>query len=278
MTVGGVTAEPLAVFRFARFDPATVRHGITGRTTHLAAEGTVTQRPGLDAALVAANRAAWSRAIGVDAERWTYGRQVHGTRVALVSDNGGAPPEEDGHYPAGGLIQGVDAFVTADPGIPLVAFCADCVPVLLYDPRRGAVAAVHAGWRGTVANVVGATVQTMQEQLGCDPRDLIAGLGPSIGPCCYEVGDEVVDAWRQLGLDPAAGAVRRDDGRTIFDLWRANHLALEAAGVPAEQIEVAGVCTRCNADRFFSHRARRAAGAPPASFAAVIALQATAAG
>jgi len=134
------------------------------------------------------------------------------------------------------------------------------------------VAAIHAGWRGTVADVVGATIRTMQERLGCDPRDLIAGLGPSIGPCCYEVGDEVIEAWRATELDPDGLAVRRDGCRTIFDLWRANWTALVAAGVPADQIEVAGVCTRCNADRFFSHRSRRVTGAPPASFAAVIAL------
>ncbi|MFO7269892.1 MAG: peptidoglycan editing factor PgeF [Sphaerobacter thermophilus] len=249
-----------------------VRHGITGRTSQLPAEGTVTNRPGLDPAIVTANRAAWSAAIGVDAACWTYGRQVHGAQVALVSRNGHRPDMSDDTFPPGTWIQGRDAFVTAEPGIPVVAFCADCVPILLHDPKRGAVAAIHAGWRGTVADVVGATVRTMQERLGCDPRDLIAGLGPSIGPCCYEVGDEVIEAWRATGLDPDGHAVRRVDNRTIFDLWHANRSALIAAGVPAEQIEVSGVCTRCNADRFFSHRSRRATGAPPASFAAVIAL------
>lgn len=232
----------------------------------------MTNRPGLDPAIVTANRAAWSAAIGVDPACWTYGRQVHGAQVALVSRNRYGPDARDDTFPPGTWIQGRDAFVTAEPGIPVVAFCADCVPILLHDPKQGAVAAIHAGWRGTVADVVGATVRTMQERLGCNPRDLIAGLGPSIGPCCYAVGEDVIEAWRASGLDPEGLAVRRVDSRTIFDLWHANRTALIVAGVPAEQIEVAGVCTRCNADRFFSHRSRRVTGAPPASFAAVIAL------
>ncbi|MDI3341035.1 MAG: peptidoglycan editing factor PgeF [Sphaerobacter sp.] len=260
----------LPVFRFARFDAAAVRHGMTGRTASLPADGTVGYRDGLDRAVVDANRAAWSAAIGVDPSRWTCGRQVHGVGVAVIGPAAGCGADGRRVHGAGERVPATDALVTAEPGVPLVVFCADCVPVLLHDPKRRVVAAIHAGWRGTVADVVGTAVRAMQDHFGSDPRDLIAGLGPSIGPCCYEVGDEVIDAWNGAGIDPTGKAVRRGNGRTVFDLWQANRLALIAAGVPDDQIEVAAVCTRCHADRFFSYRAR---STQPGSAAAVIALE-----
>jgi YfiH family protein len=138
---------------------------------------------------------------------------------------------------------------------------ADCTPVLLADPKAGAVAAVHAGWRGSAVRAASAAVEALSEVFGSRPQDIVAGIGPAIGPCCYEVGQDVVDAF--------------SDRPELFfegrlDLWAANHQALVEAGVPAEQIEVAGICTQCESERFFSHRAN--GGQPAGRFAAVIRL------
>jgi polyphenol oxidase len=128
------------------------------------------------------------------------------------------------------------------------------------------VAAVHAGWRGSAVRAAGAAVEALQDAFGSRPHDIVAGIGPAIGPCCYVVGPDVVDAF---GDRPEL--LSRDQVGTKLDLWEANRQALLEAGVPAEQIEVAGVCTQCEADRFFSHRANT--GQPAGRFAAVIRLE-----
>jgi YfiH family protein len=129
------------------------------------------------------------------------------------------------------------------------------VPAIVYDPVQHAFGLAHAGWRGTVGNIAGKLVAAMSAEFGSNPADLVVKLGPSIGPCCYEVGDEVISAWLESELDPACAAVRPASPRAHLDLWHANSLAFEASGVPANQIEHAGLCTRCQADRFFSRRA-----------------------
>jgi YfiH family protein len=139
---------------------------------------------------------------------------------------------------------------------------ADCTPVLLADPKRKVVAAAHAGWRGSAVRVAGAAVSALVEAFASRPKDLIAGIGPAIGPCCYGVGEDVVAAFADR-----PGLLM--DGR--LDLWEANRLALVEAGVPADQIEVAGVCTQCQSDRFFSHRANK--GEPAGRFAALIKIE-----
>jgi copper oxidase (laccase) domain-containing protein len=126
--------------------------------------------------------------------------------------------------------------------------------------------AVHAGWRGTAARAVNAAVEAMKQHFGSNPRDILAGIGPAIGPCCYTVGPTVEEAF----ADRAWAMKRGKDGGTLLDLWEANRRGLIEAGVPAEQVEVAGICTQCHAGRFFSHRAN--SGQPAGRFAAVIGL------
>ncbi|HER20405.1 MAG TPA: laccase domain-containing protein, partial [Chromatiales bacterium] len=145
---------------------------------------------------------------------------------------------------------------------------ADCVPVSLYDPIKRVIGLAHAGWRGTAAGVAAKTVGRMMEEFDTDPTDLVAGIGPSIGPCCYEVGPEVADEFhaRQplvadhvLLTGEAASAGEFDhsvnEDRYHLDLWRANTLELVTAGVFEANIGVAGICTACNTGDFFSHRA-----------------------
>lgn len=206
---------------------------------------------------VGRNRARVAAATGAQPGRLTFAGQVHGARVAVVG-------EDD----AGRRFAETDGLVTNRPDTPLVILVADCVAVGLYDPVRQAVGIAHAGWRGTLGAIVAETVRAMEREFGSTPGDLIAGIGPSIGPCCYEVGPEVVEAFYERHPEIAPdilstpdfasagsfeGAV--NDDRMVLDLWRTNALLLEGAGVPPSHIETAATCTSCNTRDFFSHRA-----------------------
>jgi hypothetical protein len=205
------------------------------------------------------NRARAAALVGAAAKDLAFGRQVHGARVARVPA---------GH--AGGAFDDTDALVTDARGVPLVILTADCAAVFLHDPVRRAVGIAHAGWRGTVGGIAAATVARMHEEFGTDPADLIAAIGPSIGPCCYEVGDEVIAAAEaafpghaeEVLVEPdmaSAGSFRAavNEGRRHFDLWRANERVLAGAGVREENIEHARLCTACRTDLFYSHRAEK---------------------
>ena len=142
---------------------------------------------------------------------------------------------------------------------------ADCTPVLLADPKQRVVAAVHAGWRGSAVRAASAAVEALRDRFGSRPWDIVAGIGPAIGPCCYTVGDDVLEAFADRPELFTAG-----NGGQRLDLWAANQQALIESGLPAEHIEVAGVCTQCQSQRFFSHRAN--GGQPAGRFAALIRL------
>ncbi len=199
--------------------------------------------------LVLTNRQRFATAVGVDAQRFTTCEQVHGSRVAVVSsDLVGA-----GAQNLAATIKDTDALVTDLADVPLLLFYADCVPVLLADSRTGAVGLAHAGWRGTVAQIVRQTLQTMQTAFGSRPQDILAAVGPSIGACCYEVDDFVRD--KAAGYEEFFAPVSGKDGKYMLDLWAYNNRLLRQAGVPAEQIAVAGVCTAHNHELFCSYRA-----------------------
>ena len=148
--------------------------------------------------------------------------------------------------------------VSDDPGLVIAVRIADCAPVLLADPVRGAVAAVHAGWRGTVRRVAASGVEALAREFGSRPADLVAAIGPCLGVCCGEVGDEVREAFGEAGVD--AGSVERwfsrgPGGRAHLHLARANRDQLVAAGVAAANVSVAGLCTRSYPELFHSYRA-----------------------
>jgi hypothetical protein len=149
-----------------------------------------------------------------------------------------------------------DAMITDRAGVTLSMRFADCVPLLFCDRRQGVIAMAHAGWRGTVGGIGRRVVETMVRSYGCRPQDIQAGIGPSIGPAAYQVGEEVVDAVRAHFGDND-DLVWRDptDGTAYLDLWAANRCDLLRAGV--EQIEVAEICTAHHTDEFFSHRAEK---------------------
>lgn len=208
---------------------------------------------------VAANRGLMARAVGWDASRLVSARQVHGRKAVVVT-------REDvgkGDFPD------TDAMVTAEPGVLMLMKFADCVPVVMWDPMRRVVAIAHAGWRGTMLETPAAAVELMAAKFGSVPSDLVAGIGPSIGPCCYEVRREVVE--QAVRVFPGVPVLRDgSSGRPHLDLWRANAETLMRAGVPEDNVEVAGLCTRCRNDLFFSHRA---AGGLTGRFGAVAGIR-----
>jgi YfiH family protein len=148
---------------------------------------------------------------------------------------------------------GTDAIVSTDPSRAIAVRIADCVPILLADADRRIVASIHAGWRGTVAGVTAAAVAVIKE-LGVAPGALVAAIGPSIGPCCYQIDTRVRD--RFLGERPAAAAWFSDDGpgHWKLDLWRANAAQLTEAGVPHQAVHIASLCTAHNPADWFSYR------------------------
>jgi YfiH family protein len=210
-------------------------------------------RCGDDPPVVIDNRAQLSLLTGAFPDLPTFGKQVHGNRVAVVTGDliGSGASDADTAIPD------TDAMITDIPDVPLVVLVADCCSVSLYDPVHRAIGTAHAGWRGTVAGIAAATVDKMRGEFGSDPADLLAGIGPSIGVCCYEVGDEVVDRLRDSYPDLVEQLLTTPAGATRphFDLWNANRLMLSRAGVPDPKIETAGVCTSCRTDLFYSHRA-----------------------
>ncbi len=167
--------------------------------------------------------------------------QVHSAHIRLVG------PEH------GGTVQNAtDGLLTTTPGLMLLFRFADCVPLLLWDPVHRAVGLAHAGWRGVANGVVGAAVEAFIRHIGSRPEDLWAGIGPAIGPCCYQVGPEVVAAVVGEGTDPSGLVHRREDG-LYLDLPGVVRTELEALGI--RQIEASGICTACHTDEWFSHRA-----------------------
>jgi YfiH family protein len=141
--------------------------------------------------------------------------------------------------------------ISNTPGVAASVSVADCAPVLIADPRSGSAAAVHAGWRGTLGRVAAEGVRALVERHGARPSDHLAAIGPSIGPCCFEVSRELAVRFRDE-LGPAAGNPRNLGSRV--DLWLANEQILRGAGLPRRRIEVLGRCTSCEDDVFFSHR------------------------
>ncbi len=194
------------------------------------------------------NRRLFAEAVGIDPAMVTHARQVHGTGVAKVDWD-----------QAGTTQEGCDALITDSVRLPLSVVFADCVPVLLYDPVAHALGVCHAGWRGTVNGAAAAMLWAMQAAYGSDPANILACIGPSIGPQSYQVGEEVfalaqaklVDAGRYFHFPDG------DDARPHFDLWQANAGELLAAGVLHDQIEISGIDTAQHTDDFFSHRAEQ---------------------
>ena len=183
-----------------------------------------------------------------------YARQVHGTEVGLLVRTGA-------ELSGGDIRINGDALVTAHRDNALVIQVADCQPVIIADPAAKVVANVHSGWRGSISDVIGQTIRTLTTEFGCQPQNMVAGIGPSLGPCCAEF----VNYRQEI---PGRYWRYRQSG-DLFDFWQLSTDQLTQAGVPLNAISVAGMCTKCNQHLFFSYRGRRQTG----RFAAVIGIR-----
>lgn len=192
-----------------------------------------------------------AEALGTLPERFVLTRQVHGTNVLHVTkaDAGkGVTRERD--------WDGLDGLVTDTPGLVLSVFSADCVPILFWDPVRRAIGACHSGWRGTVGRIGARVVETMQEEFHTDPKDLVCCIGPSICRDCYEIGDDVAEHFLEAFPGEETRILEnKHNGHWQLDLWAACRIVLTEAGVPDAQIHTTDVCTCCNPELLFSHRA-----------------------
>lgn len=200
---------------------------------------------GDDPADVRENQRRIAAAIGVKPEDMTFTNQTHTTNVAVVR-------EED----RGRRFQETDGMITNVPGICLVTFYADCVPLYFVDPVKKAIGLSHSGWRGTVGKMGKVTVDLMRETYGSDPKDILAAIGPSICQECYEVSEDVIlefkksfdeEYWPELFY-------KKENGKYQLSLWKANEFIFREAGIMPEHIAVTNVCTHCNPDILFSHR------------------------
>ncbi len=240
-----VEHQGLAWYQFENFP---VAHGIFtrhGGVSHapwssLNLGGNVGDPP----AAVLENHRRMYAALGLNRDRACSVWQVHSADVVY------APGPAVGRR----WLAAADALITDRPDTPLSMRFADCTPILVVDTRIGAIGIAHAGWRGTVQGISGALVRAMTVAFGSRPGDMVAGIGPSIGPAQYQVGEEVVQAVN-AHFGASDGLIQRDslDGSSYLDLWAANRLDLERAGV--NDIEIVGLCTAERTDEFFSHRA-----------------------
>ena len=204
---------------------------------------------GDDPRAVEVNHQRICRALDIQRGAIATAQQVHGAKVARVRLND-----------CGNTFAATDGLVTDVPGVVLMLRFADCVPLLFFDLQKPAVGLAHAGWRGTLAGMATRMVEMMQTAFGSCSEELIVGIGPAIGSCCYQVGWELADRvqkqfhqWPDLIRHPSDQNARPDKGTFYFDLWLANRRQLEASGV--RSVVVAQHCTACHTDEFFSHRA-----------------------
>ena len=201
---------------------------------------------GDDPANVARNYEILGEAIGFSPEHLVLTKQTHSDIVLQVGKEHWGTGLTRPPFPE------CDALITNEPGTALVSFTADCTPVLLQDPVTGAVAAIHAGWRGTANAIVRKTVEAMVAAYGCRPENICAAIGPNIGQCCFQTDWDVPEAMLQAVGDRALEYIRKENQKYYVNLKKINALHLQDAGVT--KIDIAEACTVCQSDLFWSHR------------------------
>ena len=256
-------------YSFPSFDNVGfVRHGFSTRLGGVS-EGTFASMNlgftrGDDSAAVAENYRRFCTAIGVKAEDTVLSAQTHTVNVynATAADCGRGVTRERGYTDVDGLI-------TNEPNVVLCTHYADCVPLFFVDPVRRVVATSHAGWRGTVGGIGRVTVERMHSDYGCEPSDILVGIGPSIGRCCFEVDTPVMDEFSKLAFFDGNCYTDDGNGKYHIDLWEVNRRCLLNAGVKANNITVTDICTRCHPDVLWSHRFSGSARGSLAAFIAI---------
>lgn len=226
----------------------TTRHG--GVSSGIFSTMNMSFTRGDDPEAVTENYKRICNSIGTDYKKCVLSHQTHTTNIRIVteSDAGkGIITERD--------YEDVDGLITNVKGLTLVTQYADCVALLFYDPKKKVVATSHAGWRGTVGMIGKKTVEMMSEHFGCNPKDIKAGIAPSIGPCCFEVDTPVYNEFIKMkSIDLDRIITDKGNGKYHIDLWEANRQTLLLAGLESENISTTDLCTKCLHDDFFSHR------------------------
>jgi YfiH family protein len=195
---------------------------------------------------VEGNRSLLARAFDFNQDALVTLRQVHGSDILVIDE----PNEDYSHF----LRLESDAVITNQPNVMIGVCVADCVPILLCDPDRRVIAAVHAGWQGTAGKLVSKTVEGMKSEFGCNPGKMMAAIGPCIGKCCYEVDTPVMQAFVKGGIAWDSCSEPSDEGKWQLDMVAANRELLMLAGVEADAIEVSEMCVCCHRELFFSYR------------------------
>ena len=259
----------LVYYSFPAFEAVEgVRHGFSTRlggvSEGIFASMNLSFTRGDDSAAVRENFDRFCAAIRVNAEDVVISAQTHTANVKIVTaeDRGRGITREKEYTDVDGLI-------TGDPNVVLCTQYADCVPLFFVDPVKRVVATSHAGWRGTAAGIAAVTVSKMVAEYGCDPADILAGIGPSIGHCCFEVDTPVYDAFCQVEVFDDTCYTDNGGDKYHIDLWQVNRNWMRKAGLLPEHITVTDLCTRCHPDLFWSHRKT---GNDRGSLAAFIAL------
>lgn len=250
------------MYKPAKFEPITFK----SFDTSVAAHCFTTRHGGVSAGIYASMNLGYNRGddsrhvfhnysivcdyLRVNINRLAFTSQVHGKGIRAV----GEADFPDSNLPNDGYaVKTCDAIMTDTAGITLVSFSADCVPLFFVDPVRKAVALAHAGWKGTLLDIGSLTVRRMMAEYGCKPADILAGIGPSIGGCCFETRSDVAFGVYNTGKY-AEFVTDMGDGKYKVDLWGINKKCIETL-LPKGNIELSGLCTKCDSGRFFSHRA-----------------------
>ncbi len=246
----------ISVYRFSNLNKfEKINHFISNRHGGLSKSPFESLNIGFNTAdeeeIVLQNRKLLGDSVEIPVFRFTIADQTHSGNVTIVT----ADMKGRGSQERADSIPDSDGLVTNVHGICLLAMMADCVPILLYDPVQVVIGLVHAGWRGITRKVARNTIARMQREFGSKPGDIIVGIGPSIGPCCYEIGEEVETAVK-MTFDKTnkllLKKVNRD--KKHLDLWKANIDQLESIGILQENIESSGICTSCESETYFSFR------------------------
>ena len=259
------------VLQFSVFNQTDmVKHGFSTRlggvSTGIYASMNLGQSRGDDPEKVQRNYRIIADTIGVSTEWMVCSDQTHTTNVKVVTkEDAGKGLLQPKDY------QDIDGLITNVPGLCLVTYYADCVPLLFLDPVQKVIASSHSGWRGTVGHMGEITIQKMQSEFGCRPEHILAAIGPSICQDCYEVSEDVIQQFQQAFPENIWADLyyRKENGKYQLNLWKANEWILLNSGILPEHLTVTNLCTCCNSDLLFSHRASHGKRGTLAAFLAL---------
>jgi len=240
------TFEPLKEFQ-------EIVHGFSTRKGGISLSPYDTLNLGLhvkdEKSAVVENRKRFVNSLGYSLEDAVALDQVHGNKVVVVNES----HKGKGMLEYEDFLASADGMITNEPGILLTTYYADCVPLYFFDPQTKSIGIAHAGWKGTMLKIGANVVSELQQNFGANPENCIAVIGPSIGPCCYEVDDRVLQPMEKA-YSSSSSIIRQAEKRIFLNLWEANKISLQESGLKDINIYISRLCTNCSQEHFFSHR------------------------